>query len=109
MAIRRGTLLAHARRGAHAEARMIRRRDLVRALRGKKVVADWVIFERTQDIAIADGRREKLSRRREQRLTMTMLLHVDDSRGRGTARVEVASQDSDAGTVVDHAIDLATA
>ncbi len=88
---------------------MIRRRDLVRALRGKKPVADWVIVETTQDIAIADGRRDKLARRRENRVHTSLVIHVDDSRGRGTARVEVASQDTDAGELVDRAIELATA
>lgn len=88
---------------------MIKRRDLTRAL-DRKRVADWAVFERTQDIAIADAvRREKLTRRREQRTRMSFLVHVDDSRGRGSARVEVGSQDDNASEIVDRAIDLALA
>ncbi|MDQ3340468.1 MAG: metallopeptidase TldD-related protein [Myxococcota bacterium] len=88
---------------------MIKRRDLTRAL-DRKRVADWAVYERMQDIAIADAvRREKLMRRREQRIRMTFLVHVDDSRGRGTARVEVGSQDDKAGDIVDRAIELALA
>jgi len=88
---------------------VIKRRDLSRALNRKRV-ADWVIFERTQDIAIADAvRREKLTRRREQRTRMTFVVHVDDSRGRGTARVEVSSQDTSAAEIVDRAMELALA
>lgn len=87
----------------------MKRRDLTRALERKRV-PDWAVFERTQDIAIADAvRREKLTRRREQRTRMTFLVHVDDSRGRGSARVEIGSQDDDAADIVDRAVELALA
>jgi len=88
---------------------VIRRRDLARAL-DRKRVADWVIFERTQDIALADAiRHEKPTHRREQRLRMAFVVHVDSSRGRGSTHVEVASQDEDVGEIVDRAIELALA
>jgi predicted Zn-dependent protease len=88
---------------------VIKRRDLAKALQRKRV-ADWAIFERAQDIAIADAvRRENLTRRREQRTRMTFVVHVDDSRGRGSARVEIGSQDDGAGEIVDRAIELALA
>lgn len=88
---------------------MIRQRDLARAL-DRKRVADWVIVERVQDLAVADAlHREQLVQRREQRTRMMFVVHVDDSRGRGSARVEVGSQDEGAGELVDRAIELALA
>jgi predicted Zn-dependent protease len=88
---------------------VIKRRDLARQLE-KRRVSDWALVERTQDIAIADAlSREKLTRRREQRVRTSFVVHVDDSRGRGTARIELGSQDEDVGDAVDHAIELAIA
>jgi predicted Zn-dependent protease len=88
---------------------VIKRRDLARALERKRA-ADWVIFESTQDIAIADAiRREKLTRRRETRSRIAFVVHVDDTRGRGSARVEISSQDDNVNEVIDHAIELALA
>ena len=86
---------------------MIKRKDLERALEKKKV-ADWVIFERTQDIAIADALgSEKLKRRRETRVRTTFVVHVDEPRGRGSARIEVGSQDEGAPELVERAVALA--
>lgn len=88
---------------------MIKRRDLTRAL-GKKRVADWAVVERVQDIAIADSlRRAQPMRRREQRTRMSLVVHVDDPSGRGSARVEIGSQDANANQIVDEAIALALA
>jgi predicted Zn-dependent protease len=88
---------------------VIRRRDLARQLE-KRRIPDWAIVERTQDIAIADAlSREKLTQRREQRIRTSFVVHVDDSRGRGTARIELGSQDDDAGDAVERAITLAIA
>ena len=88
---------------------MIKRRDLTRAL-DRKRVADWAVYERTQDIGIADAiSRDKLMRRHEQRTRMSFVVHVDDSRGRGTARIEIGSQDDNANAIVDRSIELALA
>lgn len=87
---------------------MIRRRDLVRALERERVT-DWAIAERAQEIAIADALSvEKLKRRRENRVLMSFVVHLDEPRGRGSARLEVGSQD-DASEVVRRAIALARA
>jgi predicted Zn-dependent protease len=85
---------------------VIKRKDLARAL-DKQTIADWVIVERAQEIAIADALHfEKLMRRREHRLRTTVLVHVDDPRGRGTARVQAAG-DENAAELVERAVALA--
>jgi predicted Zn-dependent protease len=86
----------------------MKRRDLARALVRKRV-ADWAVFERTQDIAIVDARRDQPRRRGERRTRMSFVVHVDDSRGRGSARVEVGSQDTNANEIVERAVELALA
>ena len=87
---------------------MIKRKDIARAL-AKQKVADWVITERAQEIAIADALHfEKLMRRREQRERTTLLVHADDPRGRGSARVHAAGNES-ASELVDRAVALALA
>jgi len=85
---------------------MITRRDLARAL-ARRNVSDWLVVERTQELAIADAARG--TQRRETRHRMTLLVHHDESRGRGSARLELAGLDVDANAVVEQAIDLATA
>ncbi|MDQ3364173.1 MAG: metallopeptidase TldD-related protein [Myxococcota bacterium] len=85
---------------------MIKHRDLARAL-GRRNVADWVIIERTQELATADARRS--SRRSEQRTRTSLIVHHDESRGRGTARLELAGHDADPTGIVDQAIALAVA
>lgn len=87
---------------------MIRRRDLVRALERERIT-DWTIVERAQEIAIADALSvEKLKRRRENRVRMSFVVHLDEPRGRGSARLEVGSQD-EVSDVVGRAIALARA
>ncbi len=85
---------------------MITRRELMRALARHKV-SDWVVIERTQDLAIADAVRT--TRRRENRTRIGLVVHHDDSRGRGSARLEIAGHEDDASAVVDQAISLAIA
>ncbi len=85
---------------------MITRRALVNALNTRKV-SEWVVVERTQEIAIADEAR--LLRRLDQGMRFTVIVHHDVPRGRGTARIELASRHGEALDVIDQAIDLAGA
>jgi len=85
---------------------VITRRDLVRAL-GRRNVADWIVIEREQDVALADEARAL--QRREKRTRLALVLHHDDHLGRGTARIELAARNGDALAVVDRAIALARA
>jgi len=85
---------------------VISRRDLVRAL-GRRNVADWIVIEREQEVAIVDEARALV--RRDKRTLHTLVLHHDDHLGRGTARVELAARDGDATAIVDRAIALARA
>ncbi|MBX3155393.1 MAG: hypothetical protein KF773_05305 [Deltaproteobacteria bacterium] len=85
---------------------MITRRLLARAL-ARRNVPDWVVVERLQDIATVDegaGRR-----RRETVVHTTVSVHVDVTRGRGSARLELVGREGDAGAIVDQALDLAGA
>jgi predicted Zn-dependent protease len=84
---------------------VITRRQLARAL-ARKSVADWVVIERQQDIASIDDAVAR--RRRETRSHTTLLVHVDVTRGRGTARIELRGREGDANAIVDQAVSLAT-
>lgn len=83
---------------------MIRRRDLVRAL-GDHGLADWVLIERDQHVALAD---DKL-RRAERWLRWQLTVHHDAPTGRGSAHVAVDAADGDADAVVRQAVTLARA
>ena len=85
---------------------MITRRALVSALTARKV-SEWIVVERAQEIAIADEARPV--RRSDLRTRFTVVVHLDVTRGRGTAKLELASLHGDALDVVDQALDLAGA
>ena len=85
---------------------MITRRSLVSALNARRV-AEWIVVERSQEIAIADEARSL--RRLDQGTRFTVLVHHDVTRGRGTARIELASLHGEARDVIDQTIDLAEA
>lgn len=85
---------------------MISRRSLVSALNARKV-ADWVVIERGQELAtIAEDRS---LHRTEQRTRWTIVVHHDVPRGRGTARLDLATRQGEARDVVEQAISLASA
>jgi len=83
---------------------VITRRSLVTALTTRKV-SEWVVIERAQEIAIADEARPV--RRRDRRTRFTVVVHLDVTRGRGSAKVELASLHGEAIEAVDQALDLA--
>jgi hypothetical protein len=80
--------------------------DVIRTLQARRV-ADWVLTTRDQDVAVVDDRGPL--RRREARVRWTLVVHVDVSNGRGSARVDLAGHDGDAGQLVDQAVALARA
>ena len=86
---------------------MITRRDLVRAVSRERRVADWVVSERVQELAIVDELRGLV--RREIRTRLGLVLHVDSALGRGTARVSIDATEGTASTVVLRALSLAAA
>ncbi len=85
---------------------MISRRGLINALDARRV-SEWIVVERGQEIAIADEARPL--RRRDQRTRFTVVVHHDVTRGRGSARLEIASLHGEPLDFVDQAIDLASA
>jgi hypothetical protein len=85
---------------------VINRRSLTNALKARKV-SEWTVVERGQEIAIADEAQPL--RRRDLRRLFTVVVHHDVTRGRGTAKLEIASLHGEALDIVDQAIDLAEA
>lgn len=87
---------------------MIALRDLVQRLARRKVPA-WTVFERVQDIATVDERHA--IERHEHRARLTLTLHDDQPRGRGSARIELDShaRDLTADGILDHALAIARA
>lgn len=85
---------------------MIDRAALVRALAQRRV-ADWVVAERAQELALADPARQLL--RSEDRHRLELVVHHDTPRGRGSARLALAVGAGDATEIVAQAVDLATA
>ena len=86
---------------------MIARRDLIRTLSRERRVADWVVIERVAQRAVVDQLRQLT--RRETRVSFTIVLHVDSALGRGSARVTVDAGQSNAASVIQRALSLATA
>jgi hypothetical protein len=86
---------------------VITRRELVRVVTRERRVADWVVSERSQEIAIVDELRGIV--RRETRTRLGLVLHVDSALGRGTARVAIDASEGTAASVVARALSLATA
>lgn len=85
---------------------MITRRGLVRALE-RSPIAEWAVFEREQEIAVVDAANDL--RRRETRTHWTVIAHHDATRGRGSARVDVASSYGEPLDVVAQALALTNA
>ncbi len=83
---------------------MITRRALIRALNTRKV-SEWIVVERGQESAVADEARPL--RRLDHGTRFTVVVHHDVTRGRGTAKVELASLHDEAIDVVDQAVNLA--
>ncbi len=82
------------------------RRDLQRAIERQRV-AEWVVIDRDQELAVADeGERV---RRLERRVRWQIVVHVDTPQGRGTARVAVDAADANPDSIAKQAVDLATA
>ncbi|MEO7097226.1 MAG: hypothetical protein ABI175_28455, partial [Polyangiales bacterium] len=100
-------MVAHARHGARtAEGHVISRRNLVSALNARKV-ADWVVIERVQELAVITE--DRPTRRTEERTRWTVVVHHDVPRGRGTARLELTTRQGEAKDVIEQAISLASA
>ncbi len=85
---------------------MITRRALLAALAARRV-SDWVLTQRTQEIAWIDEGGPL--RRTEQRTRTTLLVHHDLPQGRGSARLELGALEADAGGAVERALALASA
>jgi len=85
---------------------VITRRALMSALSSRRI-AEWVVVERAQEIAIADEVRPL--QRSDVRSRFTIVVHHDVTRGRGSAKIELASLYGDASDVADQAIALAEA
>ncbi|MEO8701851.1 MAG: metallopeptidase TldD-related protein [Kofleriaceae bacterium] len=98
-------MAAHERPRARApENGVINRRELIRALL-RRNVADWVVIERVQELAVIDEATR--ARRRETRTRITTILHHDSPRGRGSATISVVAGDGSANTLVEQAVALA--
>lgn len=85
---------------------MISQRDLVQRL-SRTNLGGWSVVERVQDLAIADERRSL--QRRDHRIRLTLIVHQDTPRGRGSARLDVDAYDTSADDLVDQATSLALA
>ena len=85
---------------------MITRRGLVSALTARKI-ADWVVLEHDQELATISE--DQPLHRTEERTRWTLVVHHDVARGRGTARLELATIDGDPRDIVEQAVSLASA
>jgi hypothetical protein len=85
---------------------MITQQDLVQQL-ARRGLAAWSVVERVQDLAFAADRPARL--RRDHRTRLTLVVHQDVPRGRGTARLDIDPFDGSAADLVDRAIALALA
>src|ERR1044071_9264276 len=85
---------------------MISQRDLVQRL-SRTTLGGWSVVERVQDLAIADERRSL--QRRDHRIHLTLIVHQDLPRGRGSARLDLDAYDTSANDLVDQATALALA
>ncbi len=82
---------------------MIDLRDLVQRLTRRDPGA-WSVVERVQDIATVDDHHFA---RREQRTRLSVIVHHDVPRGRGSVRLDLDPSDGSAAALVDQAIALA--
>jgi predicted Zn-dependent protease len=85
---------------------VITQRDLVQRL-SRSTLGAWSVVERVQDIAIADDHRSL--QRRDRRTRLTLIVHQDVPRGRGSARLDIDAYDTSADDLVDQATALALA
>lgn len=69
---------------------MIDRKSLLRAL-GHEDLADWVVIQRDQELAVRDDGVQ----RTEQRTRWQLTLHADTPAGRGTAHVAIDANEAD--------------
>jgi predicted Zn-dependent protease len=83
---------------------VIDRKSLARALARERALADWVLVERATEVVSVDD-----TRRREFRQAWSVIVHVDTSQGRGSARVDLGAADGTADDVVVQALALANA
>ena len=83
---------------------MITQQGLVQHLL-RRAPAAWSVVERVQDLAFAANRPPR--QRRDQRTRLTLIVHQDVPRGRGTARVDADRFDGSSADLVDRAIALA--
>lgn len=81
---------------------MIDRKSLTRSL-GHQDLADWVIVERDQELAVIDDN----VRREEQRTRWQLTVHADTPEGRGTAHVTIDANEGDPDRLVEQAATLA--
>jgi predicted Zn-dependent protease len=86
---------------------MITRRELIRAVSRERRVADWVVHERVQELAVVDELRGVV--RRETRTRFGLVLHVDSALGRGTGRLVIDASEGTPGSIAARALSLATA
>jgi len=80
--------------------------DLVQHLSQRSSGA-WSVVERVQDIALAAD--PPTRQRRDHRTRLTLIVHQDVPRGRGSARLDLDPFDGSPGDLVDQAIALALA
>lgn len=85
---------------------MIDRRRLVRAL-DRRDIADWVLVEHEQEIAIVGG--DPDLRRTEHRTLWNLTVHTDAPQGRGSAQVTLDANERDPEELVAQALALAVA
>lgn len=85
---------------------MITQRELAEHLE-RRAPGAWSVVERIHDIAIASEQPTRL--RRDRRTHLTLIVHQDVPRGRGSARLDIDPFDGSAADLVDQAIALAIA
>jgi hypothetical protein len=85
---------------------MITQRDLIQRL-GRTTLGGWSVVERVQDLATADELRSL--QRRDHRTRLTLIVHQDVPRGRGSARLDLDAYDTSANDLVNQATALALA
>ncbi|HEX5059382.1 MAG TPA: hypothetical protein VFV99_08485, partial [Kofleriaceae bacterium] len=86
------------------ESGVITRRELASTL-ARRGLADWVVVERTQDLASIDERTKV--KRVERRVVWCVTVHFDSPQGRGSAHVTVDAVDGAASAAVEQAVALA--
>lgn len=82
---------------------MIRTRDLIQRLTRRDPGA-WIIVERVTDTAIAS---DTAAQRHDHHTRLSLIVHHDTPRGRGTAHLDLTATPGTADDLVDHAIALA--